>query len=347
MLKSYEELVATIGDGDEPDFNVKDICFPCPHCRRRYVGHLGSLANHLMNDHRNVVVSTDLGNKSEDYYHVLKRDDPAATTCDFCAKKFTNTMSLNKHLIICSANDSGYSAGLYCHICGKMFAQQKYLKDHVARHGKDLVNRPRNYLCPQCPVTCISEANLAKHLEREHSTRDHDDGFVLHEGCLRCEAMWSSYMENKANAAHGSGAGAIPFREMVFKCPHCCMVLYANHKHAPRYLANHIHKFHMDAEINDLTLGGKDPSEFRLRSKLDNDTLTCEFCSFTSKTRANHNVHLSTCKQSTVPCRPGYMCDTCGFIAGTAVHLRNHLVYCHHGNLIMSLTNSNLFSGIP
>ena len=51
----------------------------------------------------------------------------------------------------------------------------------------------------------------------------------------------------------------------------------------------------------------------------------------TSKTRANHNVHLSTCKQSTVTCRPGYMCDTCNFIAGTAVHLRNHLVsiVCH------------------
>ena len=28
----------------------------------------------------------------------------------------------------------------------------------------------------------------------------------------------------------------------------------------------------------------------------------------------------------TVPCRPGYMCDQCGFVAGTGVHLRNHLV---------------------
>ena len=28
----------------------------------------------------------------------------------------------------------------------------------------------------------------------------------------------------------------------------------------------------------------------------------------------------------TVPCKPGYMCETCNFVAGTAVHLRNHLV---------------------
>ena len=36
-------------------------------------------------------------------------------------------------------------------------------------------------------------------------------------------------------------------------------------------------------------------------------------------------MHLSTCKANTVPCRPGYMCNTCEFVAGTAVHLRNHL----------------------
>lgn len=30
---------------------------------------------------------------------------------------------------------------------GKMFAQQRYLKDHLSRHGKDQVNRPRNFMC--------------------------------------------------------------------------------------------------------------------------------------------------------------------------------------------------------
>ena len=66
-----------------------------------------------------------------------------------------------------------------------------------------------------------------------------------------------------------------------------------------RYLHNHLHKFHMDPEINDFTLGpSNNPAEFRLRSKLETDVLTCEFCGFSSKTRANHNVHLSTCKQN-------------------------------------------------
>ena len=37
---------------------------------------------------------------------------------------------------------------------------------------------------------------------------------------------------------------------------------------------------------------------------------------------------MSTCKQidfAKVPCRPGYMCNICEFVAGTQVHLRNHI----------------------
>ena len=36
-------------------------------------------------------------------------------------------------------------------------------------------------MCSDCPVTCVSETNLQKHIEREHSNKDPDDGFVLHE----------------------------------------------------------------------------------------------------------------------------------------------------------------------
>jgi hypothetical protein len=78
-------------------------------------------------------------------------------------------------------------------------------------------------------------------------------------------------------------------------------------------------------QVNDFTLGGLPESTFRLRSKKDPDLLKCEFCGLQSSVRCNHNAHLSVCKKSTVPCKPGYMCDTCGFIAGTGRHLRDHL----------------------
>ena len=71
----------------------------------------------------------------------MKRTDVKVLTCEFCGKdEMPHTTAMNKHIIGCPSNDSGCSAGLFCHICGKMFAQQKYLKDHLARHGKDQVS---------------------------------------------------------------------------------------------------------------------------------------------------------------------------------------------------------------
>ena len=45
----------------------------------------------------------------------------------------------------------------------------------------------------------------------------------------------------------------------------------------------------------------------RLRSKQEEDTLKCEFCGFKSKSRAGHNVHLSTCKASESLGVPGFV----------------------------------------
>ena len=286
----------------------------------------------MFNDHRNASV-TDVGNKPEDYFHVIKRwkspeglneglvQNERVAQCDFCMKSFATTTALNSHLVCCPENNCGHSPGLFCNVCGKMFTQSRYLKKHLSRHGKEKTNRIRNFCCHLCPVTCSSEANLNRHMTKEHSDTDPDEDFILHAGCDRCQALTDSYKANKIlvaasdatskqdtdlEAAAESNPG-IKYRDIAFKCPHCFMVLYANAKHAPRYLYNHVQKFHLDPEINDLTLGeAKDKSIFRIRSKLDSDLLTCEFCGFTSKSRSNHNVHLSTCKASTVSFRIYY-----------------------------------------
>jgi hypothetical protein len=50
----------------------------------------------------------------------------------------------------------------------------------------------------------------------------------------------------------------------------------------------------------------------RLRSKKEESTLTCDFCSFKSKTRASHNIHLSTCKSSECSISfPQFRSETC------------------------------------
>ena len=60
MMSSFEEMLKS---EDPKEFSQKDVCFPCPHCRRRYIGHLGGLTSHLVNDHR-TNIATELPPKT-------------------------------------------------------------------------------------------------------------------------------------------------------------------------------------------------------------------------------------------------------------------------------------------
>ena len=55
---------------------------------------------------------------------------------------------------------------------------------------------------------------------------------------------------------------------MVFKCPHCCMILYANPKHPPRYLHNHVNNFHNDPETNDFSVGDDAADIYRFVARI-------------------------------------------------------------------------------
>jgi hypothetical protein len=174
LMQSYESLIRM-----DPDVLISDVCFPCPHCRRRYIGHLGGLANHLNNDHRHAIDAQMLTDPQ--YFDVFLQHDPKVAICEFCSQDCGHVDSLNKHLVTCPDNTSGHSAGLFCSICGKMFAQTKNLKGHLMRHGRDKLGRPRDKYCAYCPVACTSESALQKHMDKEHSSQNPDEGFVLHE----------------------------------------------------------------------------------------------------------------------------------------------------------------------
>ncbi|XP_059099332.1 zinc finger protein 425-like [Tigriopus californicus] len=204
-----------------------------------------------------------------------------------------------------------------------MFVEPQFLKEHLHRHGAEKLQKTRDYYCTFCPVTCTSEAHLQRHVDREHASTEMDMNFTLHENCLSCEAMYKSYLQNKATLS-------IPDEELAFKCPHCCTILFAHQKHAPRYLKNHVNKFHWDESVNDFTLKGLSPEEYKVRSRVDPDLFTCDFCGVKSDSREDHNEHLALCPANTSTSKPGYMCDTCGLIAGTARLLKHHLNTSHN-----------------
>ena len=213
MLQSYENLIKM-----DPDVELSDVVFPCPHCRRRYVGHLGGLANHLNNDHRHAV-ETQLHNDVH-YYDVFLRSDPKVAICEFCGEDCGTVEALNKHLISCQDNTSGHSAGLFCSICGKMFTQTKNLKGHLIRHGRDKLGRPRDKYCSYCPVACTTDAALQRHMDREHDDQNPDEGFVLHASKYALNFITSSYF-NGSDSRFTSDNSISSLFQTVCGARHC------------------------------------------------------------------------------------------------------------------------------
>ena len=126
-MKSYEGLVAS-----DPKLNCQDVCLPCPHCRRRYMGPIGGLDSHLHTAH-----DPDKGQADEAVHRALLKTDKAALTCDFCHRLFEKTLHLNAHLKVCPDNDSVVSS-LQCPDCPKMFKTRAKLKSHKGRkHSKE------------------------------------------------------------------------------------------------------------------------------------------------------------------------------------------------------------------
>ena len=153
ILSEDNEDVEKDGE-DEEEKNQNDLCFPCPHCKRRFVKNFSALENHLINDHRNFD-DGEIENPEENVFQVFRLDSDEATTCDFCERNFAGSFSkFNKHLVTCPQNRSEFSSGLFCQICGKMFALARNLKEHMLRHGRDRLQQPRNHFCKQCPVGC-------------------------------------------------------------------------------------------------------------------------------------------------------------------------------------------------
>ena len=87
------------------------------------------------------------------------------------------------------------------------------------------------------------------HLNSQPDTKTESENKVI---IGQSEARVVTEIDSKRTLATNKG---IQYREIAFKCPHCFMVLYANAKHAPRYLYNHVQKFHLDPIIEGHSIG--------------------------------------------------------------------------------------------
>jgi hypothetical protein len=85
-------------------------------------------------------------------------------------------------------------------VSAKTRGQNVFIKNKF----QEAISRPRSFFCPKCPVACVSEVNLLRHLEREHTDKSSpDDSFELHRNCERCAALFNSYLDNKESQVGG------------------------------------------------------------------------------------------------------------------------------------------------
>ncbi|CAB4062493.1 KRAB [Lepeophtheirus salmonis] len=136
LFSSYRALIA-----GNKDLQLKDICFCCPHCRRRFMGRINALRSHL----------------KEEHYELME--------------PFESTKLVNLHLLSCSSDYIGVSSGVFCRICGKTFSQLRSLELHCMNmhRAKIIWNRSKMLFCSQCPAARHSKSALRKHFTK-HNT---------------------------------------------------------------------------------------------------------------------------------------------------------------------------------
>ena len=88
--------------------------------------------------------------------HMQSQHDQAKLECPTCSRKFNFQKSMERHILCCKPrNQHKY----VCHLCGKGFAQNRYLKQHAEMHSAP------SKVCHKCGSKFRWRGSYNKHIK--------------------------------------------------------------------------------------------------------------------------------------------------------------------------------------
>ena len=167
--------------------------------------------------------SSRAGSVSKLKEHMRAHTQEKMIGCPNCGALFSNRVKFLDH---CKRQQMSEEDAFKCNNCGKKFALERLLRDHMRSH----IN---HYKCPQCDMTCPTPSTLARHIRYKHIG---DKPFQ----CNFCDYLGKTQNDVK-------GHMKIHIEEPEFKCmePGCGYICRAQVT-----LKKHFLKKHQNSSVN-------------------------------------------------------------------------------------------------
>ncbi|XP_034466556.1 zinc finger protein 1035 isoform X1 [Hippoglossus hippoglossus] len=187
--------------------------FECTECGQRFLGSNTFLQHHCSQQQHGMKES-NYSNPSVQatpptYQPAAEEEEVDVTgedlfNCPHCSMQFSSKSVLLEHQNKIHLKERPFK----CEICGKTFAVQRYLREHLRRHGLKLAAAQKRFACTQCQSEFSTAQDLYLH-RRLHAEKE--------VGGFRCDMCYKSFSRWSLLKQHQESHVG----EVVYECTEC------------------------------------------------------------------------------------------------------------------------------
>ncbi|KAK9873754.1 hypothetical protein WA026_002109 [Henosepilachna vigintioctopunctata] len=319
----------------------KSEIYSCSECPKKLFSKQ-NLKRHLDGHKRNNCTYCDqvITNRKHLIQHLLDvhsiKLERAIHKCGECDKRYVEKRSLYYH------KQQHFTDKYVCSECGTVCDMYEEMKEHYQKHEQQKnfkcsrcnqkftrrqqylihIKRHNNYKCTTCNETFASKMKMMVHKQKGHDV----EGLAPKFSCPKCEREFfhrSKLIIHLRKHTDDKHSLSCQYCDKSFQSPynyykHCITV--AHEKCSPEvsvYICE--------------SCGGQFRKKYLLQQhkvrmhKNHKEYITCEFCSYKTKHRANMNRH----RETHITNGKIYICEQCGKDFTNLASLKSHISYLH------------------